>query len=222
MAEGEKANNPAVAAAPIVEAATVRVVLRWLPLAMVGHLLIGLPTLIISLVVAYGTFVQAQATQRMQQAAAWPFVAYDTSNYATDDKYGDEGKHRINMTLTNNGVGPAMLGQFELRYRGKVMHTPYELLAACCDYRPGQSMMLATTPPSNVVLRPGEQIAFFELRDLPENAQLIKRMEGERWKIQVRSCYCSIFDDCWTIDGPQAKPKAVPQCPTNWQAYRER
>ncbi|QUT06364.1 hypothetical protein KFK14_02465 [Sphingobium phenoxybenzoativorans] len=222
MAEGETGKEPAAAeaaipsAAPIVETQTVRLVLRWLPFAMAGHLLIGLPTLIISLVVAYGTFVQARATQRMQQAAAWPFVAYDTSNYS------DDGNHRINLTLTNNGVGPAMLGPVELQYQGKAMRTPYQLLEACCGYRPGQAMMLATTPASKVVLRPGEQIAFFDLRDMPDNAPLIRRMESERWKIRVRACYCSIFDDCWTIEGQQAKPQAVPQCPTNWQAYRER
>ena len=213
MADGDKSE---ATPAPIVETETVRMVLRWLPFAMAGHLLVGLPTLLISLVVAYGTFVQAQATQRMQQAAAWPFVAYDTSNYSED------GKHRINLTLSNNGVGPALLGPIELTYRGRVMHTPEELLAACCGYRKGESFQLATTPPSRVVLRPGELIAFFELRDAPQNASLIRRMETERWRIKIRSCYCSIFDECWTITGAQAKPQPVTQCPTDWQVYRER
>ncbi|WP_375287154.1 hypothetical protein [Sphingomonas sp.] len=190
--------------------------LRLLPWMAIGHLAVGAPTLIISLIVAYGTYVQAQATQRMQQAAAWPFVAYGTSNYTPD------GKHRINLTLQNNGVGPALLGPIELRYRGKVMRGPRELLEACCGYHRGERMQLTTAPPTDVVLRPGESIAFMELADVPANARLLPRLETERWKVQVRSCYCSIFDECWTIDGIQSRPKPVETCPANWVTYKER
>lgn len=37
---------------------------RWLPFALAGQLLVGVPTLLISLVVAYGTYVQAKGTYR--------------------------------------------------------------------------------------------------------------------------------------------------------------
>jgi hypothetical protein len=194
----------------------VRRMVRWLPFAAAGHLLVGLPALLISLVVAWGTFVQARATQRMQQAASWPFVGYETSNYSAD------GRHRINLTLVNNGVGPALLGPVEVRYRGRAMRTPEQLLASCCGFRRGQSFQLASEPATNVALRPGERIAFFELTDAPVNAGLIARLEGERWRLRVRSCYCSVFDDCWVIDGRQAKPQAVPQCPADWVPYHER
>jgi hypothetical protein len=204
------------AASPTLDHPVTRRLLRWLPLAMAGHLFIGLPALLISLVVAYGTYVQAGATQRMQQAATWPYLAYDSSNYTTD------GKHRINMTLTNNGVGPALLGPMEVRYGGRAMRTPQELLAACCGYKKGESMQFATTPPTNVALRPGEQIAFFDMPDIPVNARMIESLERERWNIRVRSCYCSIFEECWIIEGVQAKPQPVSQCPSNWTVYRER
>jgi hypothetical protein len=200
----------------MIEEAAVRRILRWLPFAVAGHLLVGVPTLLISLVVAYGTYVQAGATQRMQQAAAWPFLAYGTSNYSAG------GEHRINLTLQNNGVGPALLGPIELRYNGRVMRSSRELLAACCGYRDGGDLYLSTSPPTNVVLRPGEKVAFLQLDDVADNARLIPRLDKERWRIQMRSCYCSIFDECWTIAGPQAKPQPVDQCPTNWVTFKER
>lgn len=200
----------------LIDEGGVRRLIRWMPLALVGHLVIGFPALLISLVVAYGTFVQARATQRMQQAVAWPFIGYDTSNYDAG------GRPRINLTLTNNGVGPALMGPLEVRYRGQVMRSPTELLAACCGYRTGQSFSLATTPATGVAVRPGEQIAFFDLRPVPENAGLIARLERERYRLRVRSCYCSIFDECWTIEGVQARPRSVPACPTDWVTYRER
>ena len=203
-------------AGALIEDGAVKRLLRWMPFAMLGHLVIGAPTLIISLVVAYGTYVQAQATQRMQQAAAWPFIAYDTSNY------DDAGRHRISLRLTNNGVGPALLGPIEVRYGGKVIRSPDQLLSACCGYRKGQSLHIATAPPSNVALRPGDSITFLELRPDPVNAPLIPRMDRIRRSIGVRSCYCSIFDDCWIITGEQSKPKPVPACPADWTVYKER
>ncbi len=98
-----------------VETPAFRRLARWLPIAMVGHFTIGVPALLISLVVAYGTYVQAGATQRMQQAAAWPIVAYRTGNYATD------GQRLINLSFTNNGLGPALIGPVEVRFRGRAM-----------------------------------------------------------------------------------------------------
>lgn len=196
--------------------ATVRRLLRWLPLAFAGHLLVGVPTLLISLVVAYGTFVQARATQKLQEAAAWPFIAYDTSNFS------DDGENRINLILTNNGVGPALLGPLEIRYRGRPMRTPQELLGACCGYRPNTGVQISSSAPSHVALRPGEQVTIMELRDIPENRAMLARLETERWRFDVRSCYCSIFDQCWVVRGIQAKPRSVDQCPTDWAQYRER
>lgn len=200
----------------VVESKLTQRMLRWLPLALAGHLLVGVPALVISLVVAYGTFVQAQATQRMLQASTWPFLAYDTSNY------DPSGKRRIRLILTNNGVGPALLGPIELRYQGRVMHTPQEFLSACCGYKSGESIQLSTAPATNVALRPGDQITFFDMPENTLNARMMARLESERWKLQVRSCYCSIFEDCWTIEGIQARPRKVAQCPADWKVYKER
>lgn len=200
----------------MIEEAAVRRLLRWLPLALAGHLLVGVPTLLISLVVAYGTFVQARATQKLQEAAAWPFIAYDTSNYA------DTGEHRVNLILTNNGVGPALLGPLEIRYRGRAMRSPQALLAACCGYRPNSGAQIKTSASSHVALRPGEQVTILELADVPANRTMLARFEAERWKLDVRSCYCSIFDQCWIVRGVQAKPRSVGECPADWTQYRER
>ena len=86
--------------------------LRYLPFITVAHVVIGLPVLIASLAVAYFAFVQADATQKMQTGGVMPFVTFGTSN-------GDEkGNQDIALTLTNNRVGPAILGPIEIRYQG--------------------------------------------------------------------------------------------------------
>lgn len=207
---------PAPPAAPTPQDALIRRLARWLPFAMAGHLVVGVPALLISLVVAWGTYVQARATQRMQQAAAWPFVAFDSSNHTP------EGRRRISLSFSNEGVGPALLGPVEISYRGHPVRSPEALLAACCGYDPARDVRITLNPVSNVVLRPGARVSFFDLPDVPQNYPLVDRLDRERWALRVRSCYCSIFSDCWTIDGAKAVPQPVPRCPADWALYNER
>lgn len=65
----------------------------------------------------------------MQEAAAWPFVAYSTGNYT------HHGERLINLSFTNNGLVPALVRPVEVKFRGRVMRSPVDLLAACCGYR---------------------------------------------------------------------------------------
>lgn len=196
--------------------AAFRRIAKWLPFAMMGHFIVGVPALLISLVVAYGTFVQAGATQRMQEAAAWPFVAYRTGNYTAD------GQRLINLSFTNNGLGPALIGPVEVRFRGRIMRSPVDLLASCCGYKENRAMQLRTAPIVNVALRPGEEILFMSLPAVTVNADMVDLLDAVREDIQVRVCYCSIFEDCWTVEGQQAQPVPVKACPTNWTVWRQR
>lgn len=191
--------------------------LRYLPLLFFTHMLVGLPTLIISITLAYATFVQADATRKMQQGGALPFLSYGTGN--TED---ESGGNRITFSLANNGVGPALMGPIEMRYKGQVVRTPRELLERCCGYAPGKGISYTTSPASDIAVRPGEKVNFIGLPRTQANEALWRKLDRERWAVRVRSCYCSIFDDCWVIDGMQSRPKPVRQCPTDWTRYAER
>jgi hypothetical protein len=83
--------------------------LKYLPALMFGHLFITIPAFVISLALAYATFVQADATHKIQQSETWPYVSYGTSNT-------NEGKPEISFN-TNGGVGPAKLVAMQLTYR---------------------------------------------------------------------------------------------------------
>ncbi len=212
----DQAPDPKHPADRLPDSDALRRLAKWLPFAMAGHFIIGVPALLISLVVAYGTYVQAGATQRMQQAAAWPFVAYQTGNYTAD------GQRLINLSFVNNGLGPALIGPVEVRFHGRAMRSPIDLLSACCGYRAGMAMQLRTSPIINIAIRPGEEVIFMGLPAVPANAAMVDRLDAARDQIQVRACYCSIFDNCWIVDGPQRKPQAVDACPASWVAWQQR
>jgi hypothetical protein len=188
--------------------------LRYLPLITIAHFMIGLPALIASLALAYFAFVQADATQKMQTGGVMPFVTFGTSN---GDK---DGNQDIALTLTNNGVGPAILGPIEIRYEGRPIATPIDLLTACCT-PDARAVRLSTSPSTGIAVRPGETIEFVSLPRTPESEKVWQTLNKERWKLQVRACYCSIFNDCWVTEGMQGLPKAVKKCPANWSLYRE-
>lgn len=188
--------------------------LRYLPLITVAHFLIGLPALIASLALAWFAFVQADATQKMQTGGVMPFVTFGTSN-------DQEGKPDISLSLTNDGVGPAILGPVEVRYAGKAMAGPIELLRACCTNDDARFVSFATSPSTGVAIRPGESLRFLSLPRTAASEAVWQRFNRERWKLKVRACYCSIFSDCWITEGMQGLPKAVKQCPADWSLYSE-
>lgn len=189
--------------------------LKYLPMMMIGHLLVTIPTFVISLALAYATFVQADATRKIQLSESWPYVSYGTSNVSP------EGEVRIALTLTNDGVGPAKLKALELRYDGKPMADPREFLTACCGYN-RQNPTRFTSGAVNGVLRPGQSVDFIRLTKLPENTAMWNRLQDERWKVTIKSCYCSIFDDCWVMVSGSLDPKQVDSCPADWKLFEER
>lgn len=188
---------------------------RYLPFITITHFLFGLPTLIASLALAWFAFVQADATQKMQTGGVMPFVTFGTSN-------GDrDGNQNIALTLTNNGVGPAILGPIEIRYKGKAVTTPIDLLRSCCTRADAGALTFSTSPSTGIAVRPGESIEFVSFPRTPASEKVWQAFNKERWKLKVRACYCSIFNDCWITEGMQGLPRAVNSCPTDWSLYRE-
>ena len=190
-------------------------VLKYLPTIMVSNLLVSIPTFVISLVLAYATYVQADATRKMQQSGAWPYVSYGTSD-TTDD-----GISEISFQLGNDGVGPARLKQLEFVYNGRSMESPRRFLQSCCgDLQASPTPFISSN--FEVVLRPGETVGFIRLAKTAENNAVWNRLNVERWKVAVRACYCSVFDDCWVMDSRKQDPEQVKTCPADWARFEER
>ena len=199
---------------PAAPSAKVERALKYLPYMAIAHVLIGAPTLLLSLVLAYATFVQADATQKMQQGGALPFISYGTSNADVQT-----GVPEITLDLANNGVGPALLGPLEIRYEGQPVRNARDLLVRCCGLVPGAGQTYSIAPGSGIAVRPGERTTILRIARTPNNEEVWNRLDDERWKLRVRSCYCSIFEDCWIIDGSQSRPQPVQSCPANWSVF---
>ena len=178
-----------------------------------AQILVTLPTLVISLALAYFSFVQADASRKMQRTETWPYVSYSTDNTSP------EAKNEISFSLSNDGVGPARLEEMEFIYGGRPMKDPREFVIACCA---GNQHVIFTSARVGGVLRPGEKRDFIRLAKTDQNAAIWERMNDQRWKVVVRTCYCSIFDDCWVFDSRKTRPDPVKSCPADWTKFEER
>ena len=211
----DEPNEPAPPAGTDPSPATPTRLAKYLPALLIGHMFVTVPTLVISLALAYATFVQADATRKIQRSETWPFLSYGTSNISP------EGAEVIAFDLANDGVGPARLKALEFRYDGRPMTHPRAFLQICCGDSPGSPTPFMSSPVDGV-LRPGETAHFIRLAKSPANAAIWDRLQVERWKVTIRACYCSIFDDCWVLDSRTKDPRPVDVCPSNWTRFEER
>ena len=50
------------------------------------------------------------------------------------------------------------------------------------------------------VLRPSDSVTLLRLPKTEANAALWKKLDDMRFKVKLRACYCSVFDECWSSD----------------------
>ena len=131
-----------------------------------------------------------------QKASVWPYLETDWSY-----SYGME-KVEIECTITNKGVGPARVNKMDL-YVGDEYIESYEALVENSfiesimeDTISSGSVSITYGLTSNSVMAANEIREVFNLE--------FDRFEGDmehfrKLKFRIETCYCSIFDDCWTL-----------------------
>lgn len=186
--------------------------LRYLPLMAVGNFAVAIPTFIISLALAYFTFIQAEATEKMQVAAVWPYVSFGSSNYSS------AGDPLIVLSLGNDGAGPARIAGLQLSYDGVAQPDLRELLLACCAENRA-NLGYGEQRINGEVLRPGESVAFATLSPAQSGNKVWSLFERERFKVAIDVCYCSVFEECWVRRMSESETRRVAECPKDWTQF---
>src|SRR5438046_9097500 len=79
---------------------------RWLDGAIaVGVLFVSVSSLVVAIVHSRTLERMADANVKLVQANSWPYLAYSTANE-------NDGQRAINMSVENNGIGPAKVESF--------------------------------------------------------------------------------------------------------------
>ena len=166
--------------------------------------LVGFCALCVS---GYTAYMQRQQVR----AAVWPILEFDTSN-------GPD----IHFTLSNKGVGPAIVRHVIVRVDGKPVKNWNEALEKLLG--PGKHHYYESDMGSHV-LAAGESLTIFTPHDPDDNPIAFNRsnplwlkMNEGRLRIAVEICYSSTLGECWTLRASGLKPSTTIQtrrCPTS-------
>jgi hypothetical protein len=201
-----------------------------------GHkwidIMVALCALVVSGVSLFVAVMHGRTMERMAEANAalvkansWPLIESTTGNHT------DADEPVITLGLVNGGVGPAKVETFEVFWNGQPVRNNRELLAACCGLEPGMLPSIADAHGSQaearritkislssskvsgrvIMARDGDSFLTLPLSD--PSAPVFDKLNTARLKVEMRVCYCSVFDECWLSDLKTMNPPQVKACP---------
>lgn len=140
-------------------------------------------------------------------ASVWPYVDMIVSGGG--DAYGDY----FFVGVENKGIGPALIGEISFIVGGEPF-TEERLPEGVAKHYPGISMKarnIAFKPFIKSVLSPEEDGTVVNFLAEIDTTKYRKHLPLDSL-ITVELCYCSVYGDCWTVNG-EDKPLRTEDCP---------
>ncbi|MCG7531948.1 hypothetical protein MHM98_11430 [Psychrobium sp. MM17-31] len=185
------------------------------------NLIIALCAIFISLASFYATYLQASAAEKQVKAMTLPLMVFEHGNYNSNTK-----TKVINFSMGNSGSGAAIIHNTSLMYQDNRYNNIGDFLNACCssEYKQYREFFakdkkltledggFVTKEINGVVLPAQSDRNFFTLFEHPNSQALWKKINNERWKLDVEFCYCTLLDDCFVSTG-NGIATSVKSCP---------
>lgn len=169
---------------------------------------LAVSAMLLSAISAFGVIWQARVASEQREAAVWPYVQAFPNRYTPDTLFS--------ISLTNVGVGPAVVRYFSVRVDGMSVRSWREFLAAISEDEKVRKAFFdeGVVQGSGWVLPPNTPLLAFTTRE-PEAFLAIDPTTWSR--IDVTFCYCSVFDSCWVsawaVSKREDQPTPVGSCP---------
>lgn len=164
--------------------------------------LLSIIAIIISLSALGVSVFEVTSLKDQQKASVWPYLEVSST-------YSGEG---FKVTLTNKGIGPALLGDVVLTHNGKDITSTDELDALIVESIGAERAFSYDTyrarNPSSSVLAPGEEVVLF---GVPWTADTRAFIQAVGQATTANGCYCSVYDDCWNVGGENL-PEPTREC----------
>lgn len=169
--------------------------------------------------------------EKIVEAESFPYVEIDTSDLDSDRRTA-----AFRLTVQNQGVGPARIGEVTMTVNGQAVPDFPTLIDRCCAHGLPQSVQrgakkfrgmkngdVVLSTLRDRMIRPGEAVDAFDWEVTDTNREVIDRLKAGFASNAIRTsiCYCSVFDDCWTRTDDDRRPTAVNQCPVASVPYRQ-
>ena len=163
--------------------------------------------MLISVASFYATYLQASAAEKQVKAMTLPLLQYGTGNVDAETN-----ESVITFSLTNGGVGPAIVKSVTYKYHGKSSTDFFDYLSDCClkelnqfNNNPPMSLDLSkggyvTSSTHNVVVPAQDKVEFYKLYKGELSEALWSKLNKERRNLKVEACYCSLLDECYLTE----------------------
>jgi hypothetical protein len=182
--------------------------------------IVGLSAVFISVVslvvsIAHGKTMEKMVdqNQKLVVASTMPLLSIVGRNV------DETGKPMIQVTLSNGGVGPAIIGRFEVRYKGVLYTSEADLMRACCAaswHKAHQSVRpkIYYSNISGFILPARQDLYPITIKPDQNGMDLYKAFNTVRDSddLTYHACYCSVLDECWETDFDHKRPQPVAQC----------
>jgi len=174
-------------------------------------LFIALCALLVSTVAAGASAYQTYVINQQYQGSVWPYLGFTTSS---------NGKDALSVSLSNYGLGPALIRSFEITHDGKSFESFGDIVMPIERAQP-RSIPDSHAKVASVVditnVHPGSVIPAAQTLTLVriENSPIAKQIAARQSSFDVAVCYCSLLGRCWTrhLRAPSDQPQDVRFCP---------
>jgi hypothetical protein len=141
---------------------------------------------------------QTALARRQLRASAWPYLSQSNS-FVAGTPY--------TRTVSNEGVGPAMVRSFKVMADGKPVAT-WDDAVQTLTGAPATQLVYSTFRRGSVV-QPGTSRV---LLTIPAGPQAAKFWQASQTRLVTKVCYCSVYDECWMADSRDDEPLTVRGC----------
>lgn len=172
------------------------------------NLILAICGIVIALASFYATYLQAEAADKQVKAMTMPLIQFEHGNHDSSRDI-----RAITFSLTNSGMGPALIKSVAYKYQGKRYATVRDFYNACCrpvdlieqpaeqvktpdDQRP----KTITSELLNAMLAGQSSQMFLGVQFKDNNPKFWNKLNKARWSLNVDICYCSMLDECYTTE----------------------
>jgi hypothetical protein len=163
--------------------------------------------LLISALAATAGWWQTHVIAQQLSAQVWPYVTVS----------GNFDAGALRLSVDNDGLGPAIVESFVLLVDGKPQRdviAAMHALVGPIKRGDAHAAVDVSSISAGQVLRTNSATVLFRLTNKAVAPQLAIQMSR---RLAIRTCYCSIVQNCWTFkisaSNSTERPIAVSRCP---------
>ncbi|WP_288425045.1 hypothetical protein [uncultured Spirosoma sp.] len=163
------------------------------------ELLLGISATFLSLAALVVSIVQTSIAREQQHASVWPYLQVLTSNLEDELHYG----------LENKGVGPAIIRDFEITYRGKTYKNVRQVFYSVIGRTTSGGKGFGTVS-KGMVFKSGDDMDMLFVTKNDTIVSQVNAMLGDS-SFHIRIRYADVYGNCWLLD--REKVTELGSCP---------